>query len=156
MSEITTKVDHAALKANQFTIISLNVLAFIFNLPWLAALVGVAMLAGAIAGKPFFGLGVRQFIQYKPDIIADNPEPHRFAQGLGAVFMLGSALAFFVGASVLGWGLVWMVAALAALNALAGFCAGCFMYYWLARFRVPGFSKQAPAGTLPGSRPKEG
>jgi hypothetical protein len=156
MSEITTKVDHAALKANQFTIIGLNVLAFIFNLPWLAALVGAVMLAGALAGKPFFGLAIRSIIRYRPDVIADSPEPHRFAQGLGAVFMLGGALALFSGASALGWGLVWMVAALAALNAFAGFCAGCFAYYWLGRLRVPGFSKPVPAGTIPGFRPKEG
>lgn len=156
MSEITTKVDHAALKVNQLTIIGLNVLAFILDQPWLAALVAAVMLAGAIAGKPFFGLLLRNIVRYQPDIIADNPEPHRFAQGLGGAFMLGGALALFSGASVLGWGLVWMVAALAALNAFGGFCAGCFMYYWLARLRIPGFSKQAPAGSVPGFRPKEG
>jgi hypothetical protein len=156
MSDTLTKVDHAALKANQITIISLNVLAFIFNQPWLAALVGVVMLAGTLTGKPFFGLAVRKIIRYQPDVVPDNPEPHRFSQGLGGLFMLSGALALFNGASVLGWGLVWIVAALAALNAFAGFCAGCFMYYWLARFRVPGFTKQAPAGTIPGFRPKEG
>jgi hypothetical protein len=156
MSEIPTKVDHAALKANQITIISLNVLAFVLNLPWLAAFVAAVMLAGTITGKPFFGLAVRKIIRYQPDVIADNPEPHRFSQGLGGIFMLGGALALFSGASALGWALVWMVTALAALNAFAGFCAGCFMYYWLARFRVPGFVKQAPAGTIPGFRPKDG
>ena len=156
MSEITTKTDHAALKANQITIIGLSVLAFIFNLPWLAALVAVVMLAGAALGKPFFGLAVRKMIRYRPDVIADNPEPHRFAQGLGGVFMLAGSLALFGGASALGWGLVWMVAALAALNAFGGFCAGCFLYYWLGRLRVPGFSKQAPTGTTPGFRPREG
>ncbi len=156
MSEITTKVDHAALKANQITIISLNVLAFIFNQPWLAAVVGGLMLAGALTGKPLFGLAIRNIVRYRPDVIADNPEPHRFAQGLGAVFMLGGALALFSGASTLGWGLAWMVSALAALNAFAGFCAGCFLYYWLGRWQVPGFSKSLPPGTIPGFRPKEG
>ncbi len=156
MSEITTKVDHAALKANQLTIIGLNVLAFVLNQPWLAALVAAVMLAGALAGKPFFGQAVRQVVRYQPDVITDNPEPHRFAQGLGGLFMLGGALALFAGAGVLGWSLVWMVTGLAALNAFGGFCAGCFMYYWLARFGVPGFAKQAPAGTVPGFRPKEG
>jgi hypothetical protein len=156
MSETTQKIDHAALKANQFTIIGLNVLAFVLNLPWLAALVAAVMLTGAIAGKPLFGLAVRKVIRYQPDGITDNPEPHRFAQGLGGVFMLGGALALFGDATVLGWGLVWMVAALAALNAFGGFCAGCFLYYWLGRLRVPGFSKQVPAGTAPGFRPEEG
>ncbi len=155
MSEQTQKVDHAALKVNQIFIIGLNVLAFVLNLYWLAAFVAAVMLVGALAGKPFFGIFARKIVHYKPDVIADNPEPHRFSQGLGGVFMLGGAISLFAGLGALGWGLVWTVAALAALNAFGGFCAGCFAYYWLARFGVPGFSKTAPAGTVPGFRPKE-
>ncbi len=49
---------------------------------------------------------------------------------------------------------MWLVAALAALNLFVGFCAGCFMYYMLARLRVPGFSKAPPASaSFPGLRP---
>jgi hypothetical protein len=54
----------------------------------------------------------------------------------------------------LGWSLVWLVIALAALNLFAGFCVGCAVYYWLARLNVPGFAQHPPAGTLPGMRPK--
>jgi hypothetical protein len=156
MSETTLKVDHAALKVNQISIISLNILAFIINAPWLAALVALVMLSGTLAGRPLFGLWVRTVFKYKPDIVQDNPEPHRFAQGLGGVFMLAGVVALFSGLSTLGWGLVWMVTALAALNAFGGFCAGCFIYYWLTRFGVPGFSKNPPTGTVPGFRPKDG
>lgn len=156
MSETTKKVDHAVLKANQAAIITLNVLAFVLNLPWLAGLVAIVMLAGTLTGKAYFGLAARAIFKYKPDVLQDNPEPHRFSQGLGGVFMLGGTLALLAGLTALGWGLVWMVAALAALNAFGGFCAGCFIYYWLARFGVPGFSKNPPAGTIPGFRPKEG
>ena len=156
MSETTLKVDHATLKVNQISIISLNILAFIINAPWLAALVALVMLSGTLAGRPLFGLWVRTVFKYKPDIVQDNPEPHRFAQGLGGVFMLAGVVALFSGLSTPGWGLVWMVTALAALNAFGGFCAGCFIYYWLTRFGVPGFSKNPPAGTVPGFRPKDG
>jgi hypothetical protein len=156
MNETTQKVDHAVLKANQIFIISLNVLAFVLNSPWLAGLVAVVMLAGALAGKAYFGLAARAVLKYKPDVVQDNPEPHRFSQGLGGVFMLGGTLSLFAGLDVLGWSLVWMVAALAALNAFGGFCVGCFLYYWLARFNVPGFSKNPPTGTFPGFKPKEG
>ena len=44
MSETLHKVDHAALRVNQITIITLNILAFVLDLPWLAALVALAML----------------------------------------------------------------------------------------------------------------
>ena len=70
--------------------------------------------------------------------------------------MLAGTISLFAGASTLGWGLIWLVIALAALNAFGWFCAGCFVYYWLTRFGAPGFVKQPPEGTFPGMRPKEG
>jgi len=59
-----------------------------------------------------------------------------------------------LGAVGLGWGLVWVVIALAALNLFGAFCVGCAVYYWLNRLKVPGFVKSPPAGTFPGMRPK--
>lgn len=160
MSEQYQNVDHSALKANQLVIIGLGILAFIINASWLAVLVAAVMLIGTALGKPGF-LPVYTSIfkplgWLKPDVVRDNSEPHRFAQGLGGVFMLGGALALLNGLSGPGWGLVWLVIALAALNAFGGFCAGCFVYYWLTRFGVPGFSKQPPTGTVPGFRPRQG
>ena len=154
------KVDHAALKANQLTIITLNILAFIFNLPILAAFVAIVMGLGSALKLPSFVLLYRYI--YKPlgliksDILDDNPEPHRFAQFVGVLFMTAGSIAIFLGASTFGWILVWIVVALAALNAFGGFCVGCAMYYWLARLNVPGFSKNPPVGIFPGMKPKTG
>lgn len=152
------KVDHSALKGNQITIIVLNILAFVLNLPVLAAFVAVVMLIGSLLKVPGFILLYRHVYKplglLKPDVLDDNPEPHRFAQFLGAVFMAGGAAALFLGYSALGWGLVWLVVALASLNAFGGFCVGCAMYYWLGMINVPGFGKPAPAGIFPGMKPK--
>ncbi len=151
-------IDHSAMVVNQVVIILLNIVAFVLNLPWLAALVTAAMLIGTFVGVPGFGFFYRFVLKpaklVQPLVLRDNPEPHRFAQGLGGAFMLAGSLALFAGYSVLGWSLVWIVAALAALNAFGGFCAGCFIYYWLTRFGISGFSKNPPAGTFPGMRPK--
>lgn len=153
------KVDHSALKVNQTFIIGLNILAFILNLPWLALIVTLAMALGTALKMPGFGFVYQSVLKprgwVKPDVIADNPEPHRFAQGLGAGVLGAGVIALFVGAAPLGWGLVWLVIALAALNLFAGFCAGCAVYYWLNRLHVPGFVKAAPDGTFPGMRPKK-
>lgn len=158
MSQALKPVDHNALKVNQIVIISLNVLAFILQQPWLAGVVAVAMLIGTIMGKPGFVLIYRHlalpFNWIKPEIIPDNPEPHRFSQGLGGVFMLAGTVALFFGRDILGWILVWMVAGLAALNAFGGFCVGCFIYYWLGRFGLFGFIKEPPVGVAPGFKPK--
>jgi hypothetical protein len=66
---------------------------------------------------------------------AEDPAPHRFAQGLGAAVLLAATLALFAGAAALGWGLAFVVIGLAAINLLFGFCAGCFVYFQLARLR---------------------
>ncbi len=160
MRQPLQKVDHSAIKTNQLLIISLNILAFVLNLPILAALVAVVMGIGSVLKVPGFGFVYRNLLKprgwMKPDVLDDNPEPHRFAQLMGFVFMTAGSLALFLGATVLGWSLVWLVTALAALNAFGGFCAGCAVYYWLNRLHLPGFSKQPPDGTFPGMKPSVG
>jgi len=157
-SQTLQKVDHSALKTNQIIIISLNILAFILNLPILAALVALMMGIGSALRIPGFGFVYKNLLKprgwMKPDVLNDNPEPHRFSQILGFVFMTAGSVALFFGSIMLGWSLVWLVVALAALNAFGGFCVGCAVYYWLARLNVPGFGKQPPAGTFPGMKPK--
>jgi molybdopterin converting factor small subunit len=153
-----TQVDHAALRTNQAVIIALSLLAFLLDQPWLAALVAGVMAAGTFLGVPGFGFIYRLVLKplglIKPEELKDNPEPHRFAQGMGAAVLVAGALALFAGLTVLGWALVWLVIALAALNLFAGFCAGCAVYYWLARMAVPGFVQAPPEDTFPGMRPK--
>lgn len=153
-------VDHAAIRVNQSLVILLPVLGFIFNQPWLVALTAVVMIIGSfILKRPGFGFLYTAFLKpagiIKPDVIADNREPHTFAQGMGGVFLAAASIFLFTGVPAAGWTLVWMVAALAALNLFVGFCAGCAIYYWLNRVNVPGFAKAAPANTLPGMRPRK-
>jgi hypothetical protein len=158
MSETQTKVDHSALRTNQAMIIILLLTGFILNFPWLVALTALVMIVGTVIKRPGFAFIYTSWLKprnwIKPDVIQDNPEPHRFAQGFGAVVLTASIIGLFVGAGVLGWALTWLVIALASLNLFIGFCAGCAMYYWLNRLKVPGFVKSAPAGTFPGMRPK--
>lgn len=152
------KVDHAAIRTNQAMIIGLNLLAFLLDQPWLALGVAAVMALGSLFGRPGFSfvykLALKPLGIVQPDVVQDNPEPHRFAQTFGSVVVFGGALALFANLPALGWGLVWLVIGLAALNLFGGFCVGCAMYYWLNRLHVPGFSKSPPPGTVPGMRPK--
>jgi hypothetical protein len=158
MPDTLRPVDHNALKVNQIIIIALNLLAFILGVPWISLGVGIVMALGTAFGKPGFfpvyALVLKPLGWVKPDVIKDNPEPHRFAQGFGTVVLLGGSAALLFGLPILGWSLVWLVIVLASLNAFAGFCAGCFVYYQLAKLSLPGFSKKAPEGTFPGLKPK--
>lgn len=152
------KVDHSALRVNQAAIIALLLVGFVADAAWLAALVAAVMTVGALTRQPGFRplytglLKPRGWV--KPDVLNDNPEPHVFAQGFGAVVLWAGVAALVAGPAVLGWGLVWLVAGLAALNLFGGFCAGCAVYYWLNRLNVPGFAKTPPPGTFPGMRPR--
>ena len=145
MSQLSAhKVDQSALRTNQAFIIGLLVLAFVLNSVWLVAFVGVVMLVGtAVPTLALFKRIYQHILRpnglVKPDVIPDNPEPHRFAQGFGGVVVALAVIAFITGLPVLGWSLTWLVVALAALNLFLGFCAGCFVYYQLNRLGVPGF-----------------
>ncbi len=158
-SEALRAVDHAALRTNQAFIISLLLLAFVGDLAWIVAGVGGVMLAGSILGRPGFVpayLLLRRLRVVRPDLINDHPQPHRFAQTLGGVFLAVGALLLYAGSPFLGWVLSWVVIALAALNLFGGFCVGCALYYWLSRLGVPGFHQSPPPGSFPGRRPATG
>jgi hypothetical protein len=153
------KVDHNALRVNQAFIIGLLLIGFIFNAPFLVVLVMMVMLLGSAMGRPGFSPLYRSVLVpagwVRPDPVPDHPEPHRFAQTLGGAFLAAASLALLLGAPGLGWGLAWLVIFLAGLNLFAGFCAGCFVYYWLHRVGAPGFTQAPPPDTFPGMRPKE-
>lgn len=156
MADQLAKVDHSALRTNQAIIITLLSAAFITDAPWLIPFVASLMLLGTALGRPAFKpiyIMLKAIRALKADILLDNPEPHRFAQGLGGMVLLGAAVVWLAGIPPLSWALCWVVIALAALNLFAGFCLGCAVYYWLFRLGLPGFTKAPPPGTIPGQRP---
>lgn len=142
---VLPKVDQSALRVNQAFIIVLLVTAFLVDSVWLVAFVGVVMLLGtAVPPLSLFKRIYQHLLKpiglVKPDVIMDNPEPHRFAQGFGGVVVAAAVAALLAGLSLVGWILTAVVIILAALNLFLGFCAGCFVYYQLNRLGVPGFT----------------
>lgn len=131
-------VDQTAIKFAQTVITLWIVVAGALGAPWLIALLAAALAssAGSPSRSLFRLLYERAAVPLgiaRPRVVPDDPAPHRFAQGLGAAFLALSTLALFTGASVVGWVLAGIVAVLAMVNVAAGFCAGCFIYYRLAR-----------------------
>ena len=138
------QVDHSAIRVTQAFTIGLLLLAFIFNAPAIAAALALVNFIGAL--WPQAGLFRQLYLRalkpaglVKPHVIADNPEPHRFSQLLGAFFVGLGLLALSLGVPALGWGLMWLVIGLASLSLFLNFCAGCFMYYQFNKLGVPGF-----------------
>lgn len=133
------KVDTTALKFNQASIVVLTGLGFVLDQPWLVLLVGLVLALGTIApGAALFKLVYLKLFRpaglLKANVIDDDPAPHQFAQGVGALFLLAaSAALFLLPGSFVGWVLALMVVVLAAVNLVFNFCAGCFVYYQLER-----------------------
>lgn len=102
---------------------------------------GLAIAASVLLGPRFsvFGQLFQKVIRPALRIGEGKKEaaaPHRFAEALGAVFLLAASIAFALGALIVGSFLTLAVAALAALNWLAGICVGCQMYLLFQRFKA--------------------
>ena len=133
-------LDRTALRVNQAMIIVLLAIGFVLDQPWLVVFVCAVMAIGtAFPRAALFQRLYRDLLRpaglLRPDPHDEDAAPHRFAQGLGAAFLLAASAALFSGAVALGWGLAFLVIALAAINLIFGFCAGCFVYFQLQRLR---------------------
>jgi hypothetical protein len=118
--------------------------AFLIDQPFppvgkvIIALTGLAM-AISVVGGPRWSLFGRLFHQVIRPVLKIGPgtreaaAPHRFAETMGAIFLLAATAAFLLGIPVVGWALSLIVVALAALNWLGGICVGCQMYVMLRR-----------------------
>jgi hypothetical protein len=132
------RFDRSALKTNQVFIIGLTVIAFVTQVYWLVPAVALVMLAGTI--DPRLALFQRLYRDalrpariVRPNVVEEDPAPHRFAQGLGGVVLGLGAIALYAGAPTVGWTLAWIVVALAFVNLVFDFCAGCQIYFLLGR-----------------------
>jgi hypothetical protein len=144
-AEAPRRVDQNGLKTGQAITIIALLIAFVLGSPLLVALVAIAQLLGGL-GLPFAPYRVIYERLVLPSgrvqrkVITDNPEPHRFAMLVGAIFNGLGTLLILTGAAAAGWVLVWIVIALANLNFWLNFCAGCWMYYQANRLGIPGFT----------------
>lgn len=115
------------------------VLAFVLNVPWLAALVGLNLLVSAAFGTRFFLPGkawpvIRSTLRLGK-VEPEHEYPPRFAQALGGTFLALTTIAFLAGLPVVGWVLAGAVAGLQTLLAATGICVGCRLYF--LRWYVP-------------------
>jgi len=134
------KVDTTAIKFNQAAIVTLTLVGFLLNQPYLVLFVGLVLAVGtiwpqaALFKQVYFKL-LKPVRMLRANVVADDPAPHQFAQGVGASFLLASSGALLIlQANTWGWVLAWIVIILAAVNLFFSFCAGCFVYYQLDRF----------------------
>lgn len=138
------QVDVNALKTNQATIVAVVVVAFVLGADigrWLVLALAISLAIGA--ARPGFGpiqllyrrvLVPRRLVRPAPQM--SDPAPHRFAQAMGGGVLAVAFLLLLAGVATAGWVLAWLVLALALINLLFGFCAGCFVFLHLRRAEI--------------------
>lgn len=134
----TDVVDARAPRFNQAAVALLTVLSLVTGEPWIAAAMGVQLAVGLVAGRRYCLPCVFYFELVQPRIgegPVEDARPPRFANVLGAGFLLGATAAHAAGLATLGWTLIALVAALASLAVVTGFCMGCSMYRLMSRLR---------------------
>lgn len=135
------RVDTHLAKFSQASTVVLSGLAFILNQPIIVLIAAIVMTLAALfptTVSPYRLLYrgvVLPLHLWKPRVVEDDPAPHRFAQGVGAVFLIAATLVLYLTkATAVGWTLDLIVFVLAGINLTVGFCAGCFVYYHLGRW----------------------
>ena len=144
-SAMTTKestlprIDSNLGKFSQACTVLLTALAFIFQWPIVVPIVAIIMALNAFVHQvsPYrliYKGAVVPLGLLKPRIVEDDPNPHRFANSVGTVFLTASTLfLFFTPFKTVGWVLDLIIFVLSGINLTVGFCLGCFMYYHLGR-----------------------
>lgn len=131
-------VDERAPRTNQAAVALLCWLALATGAWWIAGLMGAQLAIGLIFGRRFCLPCVFYFEVIQPVIgegaIEDARAP-RFANILGASFLGAASAAHLLDVERVGWALIALVAVLATLAVVTGFCLGCTMYRAIARLR---------------------
>jgi hypothetical protein len=127
----TSVIDARAPRFNQAVIGSLSLVAVTVGPWWLLALLALQLIIGLTLGRRWCLQCLAYFELVQPRFgegPLEDARPPRFANLVGAVFLSSASLAFVTGSDTLGTVLGAIVAALALLAAISGFCTGCEMY----------------------------
>jgi hypothetical protein len=124
-------IDSRAPRFNQATIGLLSLLAVLAGWHWLTGVLALQLVVGLVFGRRFCLPCVAYFALVQPRLgegPLEDSRPPRAANIVGAVVLAASALGYAAGSAAVGTSLALLVAALALLAAVTGFCTGCEAY----------------------------
>jgi thiol-disulfide isomerase/thioredoxin len=131
-------IDARGPRTNQAVIGSLALVAFIIGWWPLLAILAAQLVVGLTLGRRWC-LPCLAYFELVQPLIGEGPiedaRPPRFANAIGAVVLSLASGAHAVGLHAVGWTLGLLVAGLALLAAVTGFCVGCQAYRIGARLR---------------------
>lgn len=122
-------------------VVIIGVCTIALDQPWLTAVLAYGFVARVLTGPTLSPLG--QFVtrvltprlRVAPKLVAGPPK--RFAQGIGATFSLGAAIAWFgFGSATAAFVLVGLIVVAATLESVFAICLGCKAFALLMRLGV--------------------
>ena len=126
-----TVIDSRAPRFNQTVIGILSLLAVLTGWWWLLALLALQLALGLTLGRRWCLPCLAYFELVQPrygEGPLEDSRPPRVANMVGFVVLAGASIAYAAGLTDLGVALGLLVAALALLAAVTGFCTGCEAY----------------------------
>ena len=127
----TTLIDARAPRTNQAVIGVLSLVAVTVGPWWLLAVLALQLIIGLMLGRRWCLQCLAYFELVQPRFgegPLEDARPPRFANLVGAVFLSAASLALLTGWDTAGVALGALVATLALLASVTGFCAGCEAY----------------------------
>ena len=127
----THVIDSRAPRTNQAVVGLVSVLAVATGWWWLLALLALQLAVGLTFGRRYCLPCVLYFEVIQPRFgegPLEDSRPPRAANVVGLVVLTAASVAYATGLQTLGVGLGILVAALALLAAVTGFCTGCEAY----------------------------
>jgi hypothetical protein len=127
----TDVIDSCAPRFNQAVVGVVSVLAVLTGWWWLLALLAAQLAIGLTFGRRFCLPCLAYFELVQPRFgegPLEDSRPPRVANMVGIAVLGAAAVAYAAGSAALGAGLGILVAALALVAAVTGFCTGCEAY----------------------------
>jgi hypothetical protein len=124
-------IDARAPRFNQATVGTVSLIAVVSGIWPLLALLALQLALGLRFGRRWCLACVAYFELVQPRFgegPIEDSRPPRFANQVGLVVLSGASVSYALGLTGLGAGLGLLVAGLALLAAVTGFCTGCWMY----------------------------
>jgi hypothetical protein len=124
-------IDSRAPRFNQATIGVISLVAVLTGWHWLVALLALQLVVGLTLGRRWCLPCVAYFALVQPRFgegPLEDSRPPRVANMVGATVLAASTLAYAVGWGAAGTAFALLVAGLALLAAVTGFCTGCEAY----------------------------
>lgn len=131
-------IDQRAPRTVQTTVALMTGAAYLLDFWPLVTLMGLQLIVGLTLGRRFCVPCLFYFKVLQPRFgegRIEDSRPPRFANVVGAVFMMTATVLFLVGAPSAGWVFSLIVTALAGFAAISGICVGCEMFVAFARLR---------------------